>query len=278
MDLQSQLPAVDGRNDDVSEHRCTHSGCSYRSKKRYRIVNHVRGVHEKIKRFACPHVGCEYMAATSHEVTKHCKVHSSPDQACPFLGCIYKARHRHTLQRHVLRVHEKSSGFACAFSGCAFRSSLPADLTLHVKSVHSHCAPRFACDHQGCSYESKWRSVVKRHQMQVHLKLMQHACHVCSHSCCSSSDMRRHLRSHERRGHKVSECSDCQRLFQDKRLLSSRASPESVTEKVEQVLDQVTECVTEEVVCSHDDVVSVSGHRLLLESSANVRPDPIGHV
>ena len=109
---------------------CTH--CTYTTKEKHNLRNHISAVHEKKKPFLCEF--CTYAASCRGSLNKHVKlVHDkTKDQLCPY--CPYTAGLVQRLNQHINIVHKGLKPYLC--DKCSYATSKKKSLMLHIKTVH----------------------------------------------------------------------------------------------------------------------------------------------
>ena len=202
---------------ELTRHLVVHSGerafachtCDSRFTQKSSLKTHIRQVHLKADEVKCTWSGCDKSFGNLVSMQAHLEaVHLKTRFACPVAGCRFTSGWKDAIKRHVRAVHKKVKPFACSVAGCRYRSAYHSRLAHHRQSVHE--GRRVACSFDGCDFRTAWPEELKRHVESVHEKIVRFACHVCGKRIYKKADLRRHLQSHEKQGHPVTECASCQ--------------------------------------------------------------------
>jgi len=163
--------------------KCT--SCSFESKYKYALLQHVKRVHLKIKDFTCDQ--CDLSFSAKGDLNIHVKrVHLKiKDFVCD--RCSLTASSKSNLNMHVKRVHLKIKDFVC--DRCSFTASSKGNLNDHVKAVHFKIKD-FTCDR--CSFTSSSKGELNKHVKAVHDKIKDFECNKCDTSFCSKYELERH--------------------------------------------------------------------------------------
>ena len=181
--------------DDMNGNEC--SICRKSFSARYKLVRHVKGVHDKIKDYKCDNCSyecsqksslnmhimdvhmkdfkcdqCDYATGRKYYLSVHIRKHHSnetpksrdnPNHKCDQCGKTFCNKQK--LQYHVKCIHDKIRDYKCDF--CNHASTSKYNLGVHVRGVHSN-KENFKCDE--CTFQHPHKKKLKQHVRKEHPK------------------------------------------------------------------------------------------------------------
>ena len=196
---------------DLKPWKCTHPGCSYKSKLKGNLQKHVR-LHEfnllLRKPFACAFKDCDYRASLKFSLNSHVEARHRPRRTrdfhctlCPLM--FYK---KCDLTVHI-RNHVKEKMFAC--NCCQFKTHDPTCLRRHRRSLYNKAQETIKCSFVGCNYSTSFRGYLNRHLKSHNPDPLVRYPVPCTYPGCeyrttNSSELKRHIR----RRHKPDRVKD----------------------------------------------------------------------
>jgi KRAB domain-containing zinc finger protein len=129
MKKENREAHIQSLHNDSHPYQC--SECSFKSKRRDRLLFHLRNKHRLEKPLKCSHPGCSYVSNDHRIMSKHKRQHSLIKRyVCS--KCSYASHQKGNLVRHMRVRHSLERPFAC--DKCTFKTAHKYSLKLHKLS------------------------------------------------------------------------------------------------------------------------------------------------
>lgn len=157
---------------------CPWPKCSYETKRKWALNEHINLVHTGLKAFECTASGCEQTFHTSYELGAHIKkqhseLASKEFMSCSWPGCDSLFRSKLGLRSH-LATHKGEVLIDCSWPGCSFRAK---NKRQHENHQRKHTGDRpFQCDFDGSCKATFRTSDSLRHHRKNHLQYRPFLC------------------------------------------------------------------------------------------------------
>ena len=136
-DARSKKP-IDTSSDDNKTNKYQCGKCSYRTKYKRDLNNHIKAIHDKIRDRVCKE--CGYATSNKETLKNHIKaIHDKiRDQVCK--ECEFATSNKLSLKHHINSVHRKIKNYKC--EDCNFATSWSMSLSSHRATVHKIGEPQ----------------------------------------------------------------------------------------------------------------------------------------
>jgi uncharacterized Zn-finger protein len=166
---------------------CTFAGCGKSFPHKYRMLLHVKSVHDKAKPFVCE-----------------------------FGGCDMSFSQKGNMIRHHETIHQKIKKWKCNYNGCNSTFTDQSDLKKHIKSVHDKIRS-IKCSFEGCEQMFSEVGNMRYHYKAKHAQIKDIECEECGKMFCRNADMLKHKKSvHDKLRDVKCERENCEQTFPDR--------------------------------------------------------------
>ncbi|XP_054163344.1 zinc finger protein 91-like [Oppia nitens] len=213
---------------DTKPFKCPHDDCTYETKYKSAVAQHIKVSHRNERPFSCPIADCGLTFAAKQQLLKHTQLHSNEYPfRCTFDGCDKRFKVEGYLKVHSL-IHSSAKTLKCYYIGCNEMFRTISNRKKHIHMVHKKPnLPKFiSCDWPGCEYKTRAHSSMKPHKQMhtndrpfqcdwpdcnkrfrrlqllnehkhIHTNDKPHACHWpgCHYRCNDTANLRKHLRT-----------------------------------------------------------------------------------
>ncbi|KAL0135655.1 C2H2-type zinc finger transcription factor [Mucor lusitanicus] len=210
---------------------CGINGCQRYFTFRYRRLNHIQAIHDKIP-FVCPVNGCMEEFKYASQVARHVSTDHGPQQVFRCDQCNRPLFQEEALNRHMIHFHNPNNRFRCAVPGCNKTYSTNIALQHHILHGHLREPGSIVCTQPGCAQTFYSNSNVLAHlrvvhhlepttfylqdQMDAHMQTYHNPDNrfVCSWDNCGRRYIQiQTMRRHQERQHERLPCPQCNDEF-----------------------------------------------------------------
>ena len=179
---------VDSANKSKNQkYKCHH--CPYTSSTKFKLKEHIEGVHEKTMSYFCTE--CSYKTSWKISLNRHIKeLHNKGEKEFKCEQCSYASVRKDALKVHVEVVHEKIKNHVCG--DCGYAASQKCHLKQHKESVHKLGDKKFKCEK--CPYATVLKANLKMHIAGVHDNI-KYVCEDCGYAASQKGHLKRHRES-----------------------------------------------------------------------------------
>ncbi|XP_054163343.1 zinc finger protein 141-like [Oppia nitens] len=213
---------------DTKPFKCPHDDCTYETKYKSAVAQHIKVSHRNERPFSCQIADCGFRFVTKQQLLKHTQLHSNDYPfRCTFDGCDKRFKVEGYLKVHSL-IHSSEKTVKCYYKGCdeMFRTVYGRHKHIYIVHKKIDLLKTKSCEWPGCEYKTKHNSAMMSHKRvhaddrpfqcdwpdchkrfrrlqllnehkHIHTNDKPHACHWpgCHYRCNDKANLRKHLRT-----------------------------------------------------------------------------------